>query len=108
MLINLAHAADAAPQDPGLLGFLPLIVIFALFYFMLIRPQIKKHKEQTAMVSALQKGDEVATAGGLLGRVVKVTDHFVSLEVAPDTVVHVQKNLLSTVLPKGTIKDIEK
>jgi preprotein translocase subunit YajC len=107
MLINLAHAADAAPQDPGLLGFLPLIVIFALFYFMLIRPQIKKAKEQTAMVSALQKGDEVATAGGLLGKVVKVSDHFVSLEVAPDTVVHVQKNMLSTVLPKGTIKDIQ-
>lgn len=108
MLINLAHAADAAPQDPGLLGLLPVIVIFVLFFFMLIRPQMKKHKEQQAMVNALQKGDEVVTVGGTLGKVVKVADNFISLEVAENTVVHVQKNFIHGLLPKGTIKDIEK
>lgn len=107
MLINLAHAADAAPQDPGLMGFLPLIVIFVLFYFMLIRPQMKRAKEQKSMLDALQKGDEVVTAGGTLGKVVKVTDNFVSLEVAENTVVHVQKSSIQVLLPKGTIKDIQ-
>jgi preprotein translocase subunit YajC len=108
MLINLAHAADAAPQDPGLMGFLPLIVIFVLFYFMLLRPNLKRAKDQQAMVNSLQKGDEVITAGGTLGKVVKVTDSFVTVEVAENTQIHVQKNAIQTLLPKGTIKDLEK
>jgi len=108
MLINLAHAADAAPQDPGLMGFLPLIVIFVLFYFMLLRPQMKRAKEQKSMIDALQKGDEVITAGGTLGKVVKVTDNFVTVEIAENTTVHVQKSAIQTLLPKGTIKDLEK
>ncbi len=108
MLINLAHAADAAPQDPGLMGFLPLIVIFVLFYFMLLRPQMKRAKETKSMVEALQKGDEVVTAGGTLGKVVKVTDNFVTVEIAENTTVHVQKAAIQTLLPKGTIKDLEK
>lgn len=108
MLINLAHAADAAPQDPGIMGFLPLIVIFVLFYFMLLRPQMKRAKEQKSMIDALQKGDEVITAGGTLGKVVKVTDNFVTVEIAENTTVHVQKAAIQTLLPKGTIKDLEK
>lgn len=108
MLINLAHAAEGAPQDPGFMGVLPLIAIFVLFYFMLLRPNLKRAKEQQSMVNALQKGDEVVTAGGMLGKVVKVSDNFVTVEIAENTQVHVQKNTIQTLLPKGTIKDMEK
>ncbi len=106
MLISLAHAADAAPAGPDLMGFLPLIVIFVLFYFMLVRPQMKKAKDQRTMLEALQKGDEVVTAGGVLGKVAKVGENYVSLEVAENVVIHVQKQAIQTLLPKGTIKDI--
>ena len=107
MLINMAHAADAAaPAGPDVMGFLPLIVIAVLFYFMLIRPQMKRAKEQKAMIDALQKGDEVIAAGGMLGKIVKVGENYVSLEVADNVVVHMQKQAIQMVLPKGTIKDI--
>jgi len=106
VLINLAHAADAPPNDPGIMGFLPLIVIFVLFYFMMLRPQMKRSKEIKAMLEALQKGDEVVTAGGTLGKIVKVTENFISLEIAANTVIHVQRSAIQTLLPKGTIKDI--
>jgi len=108
VLINLAHAADAAPNDPGIMGFLPLIVIFVLFYFMLLRPQMKRAKETKTMLEALQKGDEVITAGGTLGKVVKVTDSFITLEIAENTQIHVQKSAIQALMPKGTIKDIDK
>jgi len=88
------------------MGFLPLIVIFVLFYFMLIRPQMKRAKEQKNMMEALQKGDEVVTSGGQLGKVVKVSDSYVSLEIAESVVVQVQKQAIATLLPKGTIKSI--
>ncbi len=87
-------------------NFLPLIVIFVVFYFMLIRPQMKRAKDQRNMLTALQKGDEVVTTGGTLGKVVKVTENYVSLEVADNTVIHVQKPAVQTLLPKGTIKGI--
>ena len=108
MLFNLAHAADGAPADPlgGLMQFLPLIAIFALFYFMMIRPQMKRAKEQKNMLESLQKGDEVVTAGGELGKVVKVSENYVSLEIAENVVIHVQKPAITTLLPKGTIKAI--
>ena len=108
MLISLAHAADAAPADMmgSLSQFLPLIVIFALFYFMMIRPQMKRAKEQKNMIESLQKGDEVVTAGGELGKVAKVSAAYVGLEVAPNVVINVQKSAITTLLPKGTIKDI--
>lgn len=105
MLISQAFAANAAPAA-DLTGFLPLIVIFVLFYFMLIRPQMKRAKEQKNMLGALQKGDEVVTMGGTVGKVVKVTDSFVSLEVADNVVIHVQKQAVQTLLPKGTIRGI--
>lgn len=105
MFISNAYAADAAAAS-GLSSFLPFIIIFVLFWFMLIRPQMKQAKEHRNMLAALQKGDEVATTGGLVGRVTKVGDSFVSIEIATDTVVHVQKNTVQTLLPKGTIKTI--
>ena len=107
MLISEAFAAAApAATSPDLMGFLPLVVIFVLFYFMLIRPQTKRAKEVRNMLAALQKGDEVVTTGGELGKVVKVTDNYVSLEIADNVVVHVQKQAIQTLLPKGTIKAI--
>ena len=108
MLISLAHAADGAPADMmgSLTQFLPLIVIFALFYFMMIRPQMKRAKEQKNMIESLQKGDEVVTAGGELGKIVKVSENYVSLEIAENVVIHMQKSAIQTLLPKGTIKAI--
>ncbi|MDP2828219.1 MAG: preprotein translocase subunit YajC [Sulfuricellaceae bacterium] len=105
MFISNAYAADPA-QDPtgGLMQFLPLVVIFILFYFMLIRPQMKRGKEQKNMLEALQKGDEVVTTGGLLGKVVKVNDNYISVEIAENTIINVQKQAIINLLPKGTIK----
>ncbi len=103
-IISDAFAAPAAgPQDP-ILGLLPFIVIFVLFYFMLIRPQMKRAKEQKKMVDALQKGDEVITAGGLLGKITKVGEQYVSLEIADNVTIQVQKQTVQTLLPKGTLK----
>ncbi len=106
MLINMAYAADAAAAPDPIMQFLPLIVIFALFYFMMIRPQMKRAKEQKNMIESLQKGDEVVTAGGELGKVAKVGEAYIGLEIAPNVVIHVQKSAITTLLPKGTIKDI--
>lgn len=105
MFISNAYAAAAAPA-PDWTSFLPLIVIFVLFWFMLIRPQMKQSKEHRKMLEALQKGDEVATSGGLMGRVVKVGDGAVSLEIADNIVVNVQKHTVQAVLPKGTLKSL--
>ena len=105
MIISDAYAAAPAAQQPDpLMGMLPFIVIFVLFYFMLIRPQMKRAKEQKKMVDALQKGDEVVTSGGMLGKITKVGEQFVSLEIADNVVIQVQKPTVQTVLPKGTIK----
>ena len=105
MFISNAYAAAAAPA-PDFMSFLPLIVIFVLFWFMLIRPQIKQAKEQRKMIEALQKGDEVITAGGIVGKVAKVGESFVAIEIATDTVVQVQKHTVQTLLPKGTLKSL--
>jgi preprotein translocase subunit YajC len=107
MFISNAFAAPAAasPQD-AIMSFLPLVVIAILFFFMIIRPQMKRAKDQRSMLEALQKGDEIITSGGQVGKVVKVGDNFVSLEIAPNVVTHVQKATVQTLLPKGTIKDL--
>jgi preprotein translocase subunit YajC len=105
MLISPAYAAPAQQPDP-LMSFLPLILIFVVFYFLLIRPQMKRAKEQRKMIEALQKGDEVVTSGGMLGKVTKVGDQYVSLEIADGVVTHVQKSTVQTLLPKGTIKEL--
>lgn len=105
MFISNAYAAPAAPAG-DLMSFLPMIIIFVLFYFMLIRPQMKQAKEQKAMIDALKAGDEVATSGGIIGKVTKVSDSFISVQIASNTVVNVQKHTVQTLLPPGTIKSI--
>ncbi|HVE49104.1 MAG TPA: preprotein translocase subunit YajC [Casimicrobiaceae bacterium] len=88
------------------MAFLPMILIFVVFYFLLIRPQQKKAKEHRAMLTALQKGDEVVTAGGVVGRVSKLSDQYASIEVAPSVEMNVQRSAISQLLPKGTIKTL--
>ena len=105
-MISLAHAQSAAAASPGLVDFLPLIIIFILFWFMLIRPQMKRAKEQKKMLSELQKGDEVVTSSGQVGKISKIGEQFVSLEIADGVVTHVQKQSIQTLLPKGTIKGL--
>jgi len=101
-----AQAADAgqAAVSGGLMAYLPLIAMFAVLYFIMIRPQMKRAKEHRAMVEALGKGDEVITGGGIAGKVTEVGDNFVHVEIAANTVVAVQKQTITTVLPKGTLK----
>jgi len=107
VFISNAYAQTAA-TDPGIMGslttFLPLILMFVVMYFLMIRPQQKRQRELKAMMDALTKGDEVVTAGGIVGRVSKVTDAYVSLEIATGTEITVQKNAVTTLLPKGTLK----
>ena len=108
MLISPAYAqAPALGGDSGLMGFLPIVLMFVLLYFLMIRPQMKRAKEQKTMIEALQKGDEVITSGGVLGRITKVSDAYVTVEVATNTEVSVQKAAVQTLLPKGTIKSIQ-
>lgn len=104
MFISNAYAASGATNE--LMSFLPLVIIFVLFFFMIIRPQMKQAKEQRNMIAALQKGDEVVTSGGIVGKVTKVSDNFVTLEIALNTEINVQKGAIQTALPKGTIKSI--
>jgi preprotein translocase subunit YajC len=100
--------AQAAPTAPGgdFMAFLPMVAIFVVFYFLLIRPQQKKAKEARAMLDALQKGDEVATAGGVVGRIARLTDQYAVVEIAPNVEVNVQRSAISQLLPKGTIKSL--
>ncbi|AQV95503.1 MULTISPECIES: preprotein translocase subunit YajC [Cupriavidus] len=106
MLISNAFAqtAGAGGAAGGLMSFLPIILMFGVLWFIMIRPQMKRQKESKAMLEALAKNDEVVTAGGILGRVTKVTDQYVGLEIAAGTEITVQKNAVTTVLPKGSLK----
>jgi len=105
MLISSAYAAtEAAASDWT--SFIPMVVIFVLFYFMLLRPQLKQAKEQRAMIAALQKGDEVVTSSGIIGTVTKVAENIVSVEIASGVVINVQKPSVQTKLEKGTIKSL--
>ena len=100
--------AQAAPSGPGgfdLMGMLPLVLMFVLLYFLLLRPQMKRAKDHRTMLTALQKGDEVVTAGGTLGKITSVADNYVRLEIAPNVEVTVQKQSVQTLLPKGSIKN---
>jgi preprotein translocase subunit YajC len=106
-LIQNAWAQEAAgSQDPGIAGFLPLVILFVVFYLFLIRPQMKRQKEHSKLVGGLAKGDEAVTTGGLLGRITEVGDNFVKLEVAKDTEVKVQRHAIAQVMPKGTVKEM--
>lgn len=107
MLISNAYAQTAAlASGSGFMDFLPVVAVCAVFYFLLLRPQQKRIKEQKAMLAALQKGDEIITVGGELGRVSKVGENYISLEIAENVTVLIQTSAVQTVLPKGTIKSI--
>ncbi len=107
LFISNAYAEGAAaPQGGGLLDFLPLIALLVVFYFLVLRPQQKRAKEHKSLLEALQKGDEVVTLGGALGRVTKVGDAYVAIEIAEGVTINVQKVAIQTTLPKGTIKSI--
>jgi len=86
------------------MSMLPLVLMFVVLYFVMIRPQMKKQKEHRAMVEALAKGDEVVTAGGLLGRVSKMGDNYIGVEIANGVEIQIQRSAVVQVLPKGTIK----
>ncbi len=101
--IASAHAQDASSSG-GLMSFLPLIVIFIIFYFLLIRPQMKRAKEHRKLVEELSTGAEVVTNGGLLGRITRVDESFVTVEFADKVKIKVQKHAIASVMPKGTIK----
>jgi len=94
----------AAAQGGGWEGLIPLVLLFVVFYFLLIRPQQKKVKEHKNLVEALQKGDEVATYGGLLGKIRELDDSFCNLEIADNVVVKVERSNIARLLPKGTLK----
>ena len=97
-------AASGGDMQSTLMSMLPLLLMFVVLYFVMIRPQMKKQKEHTAMISALAKGDEVITGGGLLGKVSKMGDTFIALEVYSGVEIQVQRSAVIQVLPKGTIK----
>jgi preprotein translocase subunit YajC len=100
-----AQAAGAASSTTsGLMGMLPLVLMFVVLYFVMIRPQMKRQKETKAMLDALGKGDEVVTQGGLVGKITKLGDTFVSLEIAEGTEVQLQRAAVIQVLPKGSLK----
>ncbi len=103
----VAATADASQSQTGGLSMLvmPLIFLF-IFYFMLWRPQSKRAKEQRELVDGIQKGDEIVTTGGMLGKVSEISDKFLTVTIAPNTTINMQRNAVSTVLPKGTIKTI--
>jgi preprotein translocase subunit YajC len=105
--ISNAYAEGAAPAaDGGFMQFLPLFLIVVVFYFLILRPQQKRAKEQKTMIDALQKGDEIVTTGGTLGRVEKVGDNYLSIAIADNVVVQLQRAAVQSVLPKGTIKSL--
>lgn len=108
MFISDAYAQAAAPAAAGggLMGFLPIILMFVVLYFLMIRPQMKRQKEQKAMIDAIAKGDEVVTAGGIVGKVTKVADAYITLEVAEGTEIVMQKASVTMLLPKGTVKSL--
>ncbi|BCO29411.1 hypothetical protein MIZ03_4334 [Rhodoferax lithotrophicus] len=97
-------AAAGGDMQSSLMGMLPLVLMFVVLYFVMIRPQMKKAKEHKAMIDALAKGDEVATAGGVLGKVTKLGDTFIHIEVASGVEVLLQRSAVVQVLPKGSIK----
>jgi len=101
-----AQAAGGGGQGDGYMSMIMIVLMFAVLYFLMIRPQMKRAKEHKSMIDALQKGDEVVTAGGLLGRVSKLNENYATLEISNGVEVQVQRPAVQLVLPKGTIKNI--
>jgi preprotein translocase subunit YajC len=108
VLISPAYAqAAGGMSDMGGLGqLLPFIAIFVVMYFLLFRPQQKRAKETKAMLESLQKGDEIVSAGGIVGKISKLTDSYATVEVAPGVEMTIQRTAISLLLPKGTIKSL--
>ena len=107
MFISSAFAQTAAPagdMQSSLMSMLPLVLMFVVLYFVMIRPQMKRQKEHRAMIDALAKGDEVATAGGVIGKVTRLGDSYIGVEVASGVEVQLQRSAVVQVLPKGTVK----
>lgn len=110
MLIPSAFAqqAPASGAPGGDMSFIVMMILmFVVLYFFMIRPQMKRQKELRQMIEALQKGDEVVTSGGVVGKITKMGDAYVSVEIAPDTEIVVQKAAVQLLLPKGTIKSLQ-
>ena len=105
---NANAAAEGAPQSSGIELIFMLVIFGVIFYFMIFRPQSKRMKEQKNLMSSLQKGDEVMTSGGLIGRIMKVNqdNDFISIELNPDNQVVIKKDFVTAVLPKGTMKSL--
>lgn len=102
----MAEPGAAAPQSDPMMFWIMMVVMVAIFYFMIIRPQSKRNKEHKELMGALSKGDEVVVSGGMMGKVVKVTDDFVVVEVANNVEISFQKAAITATLPKGTLKSI--
>lgn len=106
-IANALAAAGQAPQPSPFMSLLPLVLIFAVFWFLIIRPQTKRAKQHREMVAALKAGDEIVTQGGLLGRVVAVNDAFLTVEIANQVQVRVQRQMVGTIMPKGTVASLD-
>ncbi len=102
--ISNAMAQDAVGGGNPLMGFLPLVIIFVLFYFLLIRPQLKRDKAHREMISKLDKGDEVVSTGGMLGRIEAIDESFITLDVGNNVRIKIQRHAIASVMPKGTLK----
>ena len=103
----MAQAAGAAPGPSPLAMPIMMVAFVAIFYFLMIRPQQKKQKEHQAMLSKIAAGDEVVTSGGILGRVIEVGDNFITLEIADNVRIKVQRFQVTSLVPKGTLKDLD-
>ena len=101
-----AQTAPAAGGGSSLMTLLPMVLIFVVFYFLLIRPQTKRAKEHQAMVKALEVGAEVVTGGGIMGKVTAVSDQYLTVEIADNVAIKVQRHTITQVLPTGTLKNI--
>ena len=106
-MAQTASGSGIASAGSSLTSFLPFLLIFVFMYFFVMRPQIKRQKEQQKMITNLAKGDEVITTGGLLGRISKVNDSYIAIEISNNTEIKCQKSAVTHILPKGTIKEIE-
>jgi preprotein translocase subunit YajC len=108
VLISNAYAQTAAAAGPmdSVMQMLPLILMFVVLYFLMIRPQMKKTKEHKALIAALAKGDEIISAAGIAGRITKVSDDFVTVAIAENVEIQMQRPAVALVLPKGTLKNI--
>ncbi|MDR3298933.1 MAG: preprotein translocase subunit YajC [Candidatus Accumulibacter sp.] len=106
MPISNAYAQAASGGTMDIMGFLPIILMFAVLWFLMIRPQQKKAKEHKALLEALSKGDEVVTQSGMAGRVTKVGEEFVTVEIAPNVEIQMQKGAVTVVLVKGSLKNL--